>query len=84
MRQCESSLFIAVDWFLLIMLIILCQNTIYLAQTRADNAIMPAGSRDEQQGQVLEPGKPIERELRGGEVHSYEVTVKAGEYLQAG
>jgi len=31
---------------------------------------------------LLEPGKPIERELKGGEVHSYKIALSAGQYLK--
>jgi CHAT domain-containing protein/Tfp pilus assembly protein PilF len=30
----------------------------------------------------LEPGKPIERELSGGQSHSYKITMTSGQYLQ--
>ena len=30
----------------------------------------------------LEPGKPIEREIAGGETHSYQVTLAAGQYVR--
>src|SRR5262252_971706 len=29
----------------------------------------------------LEPGKPVERELSGGQSHSYKVTMSSGQYL---
>ena len=29
----------------------------------------------------LEPGKPVERELAGGQSHSYRIAVTAGQYL---
>jgi CHAT domain-containing protein/Tfp pilus assembly protein PilF len=32
---------------------------------------------------VLEPGKPVERELRGGETHSYGIEAQAGQFLHA-
>ena len=31
---------------------------------------------------TIEPGKPIERELAGGEAHSYQLTLGAGQYAQ--
>lgn len=34
-----------------------------------------------QESQALEPGKPIERELAGGQAHSYQITLAVGQYL---
>jgi len=39
-----------------------------------------AASR-EQESRALEPGKPVERELAGSEVHSYQFTLTSGQYL---
>jgi len=35
------------------------------------------------QAQRIEPGKPMERELKGGEVHQYQVEMEAGQFLNA-
>jgi hypothetical protein len=35
-----------------------------------------------QETDSLEPGKPIERELSGGQSHSYKITMISGQYLQ--
>jgi CHAT domain-containing protein/Tfp pilus assembly protein PilF len=35
-----------------------------------------------QEDQQLESGKPIQRELAGGQSHSYQITLDAGQYLQ--
>ena len=35
-----------------------------------------------QETDSLEPGKPIERELSGGQSHSYKITMTSGQYLQ--
>src|SRR4029434_2385670 len=34
-----------------------------------------------QESVSLEPGKPIERELSGGQLHSYKITMTSGQYL---
>jgi CHAT domain-containing protein/Tfp pilus assembly protein PilF len=47
---------------------------------------LPSGVKGAAQGdsqtQQLEPGKSIERELTGGQLHSYRITMTAGQYLQ--
>src|SRR5262249_49460966 len=43
----------------------------------------PIAAQKEPQGNLLEPGKPIERELNGGESHSYLITFTAGQFLDA-
>lgn len=40
-----------------------------------------AGSRPESENTFLEFGKPIEREMRGGEKHSYKVHAEAGQFV---
>ena len=37
----------------------------------------------EAQIQRVEPGRPVERELKGGEVHQYQVDVETGQFLHA-
>ncbi|MGH9764545.1 MAG: hypothetical protein ACREDR_40400, partial [Blastocatellia bacterium] len=32
---------------------------------------------------VLEPNKPVQKDLAGGEAHSYHVTLLAGQYMHA-
>jgi len=39
-------------------------------------------SQSAQETDSLEPGKPIERELSGGQSHSYKITMISGQYLQ--
>src|SRR5262245_28695988 len=34
-----------------------------------------------QESILLEPGKPVERELSGGQSHSYKITMVSGQYL---
>ena len=58
------------------------QSGVCLGSDGAIVSLTSSLSSEAKQVQVLEAGKPIERELRGGEVHSYEVAVKAGEYLR--
>ena len=36
----------------------------------------------DQNARLLEPGKPIEEELTGGQAHSYQLTIAAGQYLR--
>src|SRR4051794_9204440 len=38
--------------------------------------------QDRSKARVLEAGKPIERELGGGEAHSYQLTLAAGQYVR--
>jgi hypothetical protein len=39
-------------------------------------------ARSAQESDSLEPGKPIERELSGGQSHSYKITIVSGQYLK--
>jgi CHAT domain-containing protein/tetratricopeptide (TPR) repeat protein len=41
----------------------------------------PLASQTAQDVQALEPGKPIEREMKGGDVHVYTITLRQGEFL---
>jgi hypothetical protein len=41
----------------------------------------PSRAQDEKDASPLEIGKPIERELSGGQAHYYRITVEAGQYL---
>ena len=47
------------------------------------NASASASSQGENQVQELELGKPIERELAGGQHHTYQVTLASGQFLHA-
>lgn len=42
----------------------------------------PAKARNGQAVLVLEPGKPIKREIGGEQSHSYKTTLEAGQYLR--
>jgi len=44
------------------------------------SVIIPA--QENQQARQLEPGKPIERELDGGQSHSYQIALAAGRYAR--
>jgi CHAT domain-containing protein/Tfp pilus assembly protein PilF len=48
------------------------------AEQQADSSNAAKGQQDVR---VLELGKPIERELAGGQSHTYEVTLSAGQFL---
>ncbi len=56
-------------FILLSLLLLLTPTAIALADNVAE------------QPRVLEPGKPIERDLNGGESHSYQLTLLAGQYV---
>ncbi|HSE99177.1 MAG TPA: tetratricopeptide repeat protein, partial [Blastocatellia bacterium] len=56
----------------ILMVVILVQGFLSGAQAQGDKDI-----------RVLERGKAIEREITGGEVHTYEFSVSAGQYLYA-
>jgi CHAT domain-containing protein/Tfp pilus assembly protein PilF len=46
------------------------------------NASERGATNSAQESASLEPGKPIERELSGGQSHSYKITMASGQYLQ--
>jgi erythromycin esterase len=46
-------------------------------------AQQPPSSTNSADAQLLEQGKPIERQLGSGETHSYKITLQAGQYLDA-
>src|SRR5215475_5591901 len=39
-------------------------------------------AQSDQESNSLEPGKPVERELSGGQSHSYKIKMVSGQYLQ--
>src|SRR5262245_2073693 len=59
--------------------------TINLSQVGEPPAPAPAAARgaaqSAQESMTLEPGKPIERELSGGQSHSYKIMMASGQYL---
>ncbi|MEJ7615907.1 MAG: hypothetical protein WKF30_02780 [Pyrinomonadaceae bacterium] len=54
-----------------------------LAQSAPQRDATSGSTKDAQEEDVraLAPGTPLERELAGGESHSYRITLNAGEYL---
>src|SRR5262245_16891409 len=60
----------------------LCVAGIVYSAGAADNLnIKQAGQATQQEAMPLELGKPIERELAGGQSHAYQITLAAGQYL---
>jgi CHAT domain-containing protein/Tfp pilus assembly protein PilF len=55
-----------------------CALTPWFAQ---DNARPSAVAQGDKEIRLLESGKPIERELAGGQSHSYQITLTEGQYL---
>src|SRR5262245_8757366 len=51
-----------------------------LATVRA-SANERSATQSAQEGDSLEPGKPVERETSGGQSHFYKVTMSSGQYL---
>jgi len=62
---------------------ILCLgDSLHTAGQTATQATKPVASAESQAStQALEPGKPIERELAGGQAHSYQITLQKDQYL---
>jgi CHAT domain-containing protein len=58
---------------------------IVLSQTQPAPQATSVGAATNAQNELikLEPGKPIERELAGGQSHSYQITLSAGQYMNA-
>jgi hypothetical protein len=50
-------------------------------EARLDAAVV-IPVQEQQQAQKLEQGNPIERELSGGQSHSYQMTLAAGQYVK--
>jgi CHAT domain-containing protein/tetratricopeptide (TPR) repeat protein len=67
--------------------LLLISVTVTQARTRFVSSVMQQGTvsssagQGEQEERTLESGRPIERELTGGAVHSYRITLGAGQYM---
>jgi CHAT domain-containing protein/tetratricopeptide (TPR) repeat protein len=42
-----------------------------------------SGGIQEREGSIPEPGKPVDREISGGETHNYQIKLDAGQFLRA-
>jgi CHAT domain-containing protein/Flp pilus assembly protein TadD len=64
---------------------LMMQTTIYAREVLPSDQIKTDTTSTATQSEVrkLEVGKPIERELKGGESHSYEIALEAGQFLNA-
>src|SRR5262249_2452027 len=47
---------------------------------RIENPAGQTNAGNDSDSRVLEPGRPVQRELAGGAAHSYRVTITAGQY----
>ncbi|MGH9845228.1 MAG: CHAT domain-containing protein, partial [Blastocatellia bacterium] len=52
------------------------------AEGTAGDALLEIPRLQDEEVVLLEPGKPVERELSAGQAHSYRLTLAAGEYLR--
>ena len=66
----------------LLVLSVAATQTRATAQTGQQPAVATNPTQNESDVRVLELGKPIERELKGGESHSYNIPLTAGQYLR--
>jgi CHAT domain-containing protein/tetratricopeptide (TPR) repeat protein len=57
-------------------------DAIYINKEVKPYAGMISPAQENQQSQQLEPGKPVEGELAGGQSHSYQMTLAAGQYVR--
>jgi hypothetical protein len=57
-------------------------NVLYPGKEEKSDASVVGPVQENQQSRQLEPGKPIERELVGGQAHSYQMTLAAGQYVK--
>ncbi|MBO0719756.1 MAG: tetratricopeptide repeat protein, partial [Blastocatellia bacterium] len=52
------------------------------ARSQSTFAARFSDAQDKEKGQQLEPHRPIEREMSGGQSHSYQITLSSGQYFQ--
>jgi tetratricopeptide (TPR) repeat protein len=68
------------------LVLVICMPSIRVPDLRAGfyagRATSNEAAQDNQQTRRLEPGKPIERELAGGQSHSYQLALDAGQYAK--
>src|SRR5437762_12866697 len=53
------------------------------AELRLDSCCLTRATQSEQEATLLQQGKPIERELRGAQAHSYSLMLASDQYLSA-
>jgi hypothetical protein len=74
--------------FGLFLILLLLSVPVFMAQGREFSQFAHQGSsvssaaNGKQDIRVLEPGVPVERELAGGRVHSYRITLTSGQYCR--
>ncbi|HEY7179787.1 MAG TPA: hypothetical protein VIC84_00140, partial [Blastocatellia bacterium] len=60
----------------------LMTNLLWIVAPPAQASVNERGAALSAQESIsLEPGKPVERELSGGQAHSYKITTVSGQYL---
>src|SRR5215510_15647806 len=60
----------------------LMTNLLWVGAPPAQSLASERGAAPSAQESIsLEPGKPVERELSGGQSHSYKITMNSGQYL---
>ena len=62
---------------------LLCRSCVLLFAASAGLAQQQPPSTTSVDAQVLEPGKPIERQINSVETHAYKIALNAGQYLDA-
>ncbi|MCI0563011.1 MAG: PPC domain-containing protein, partial [Nitrososphaera sp.] len=75
LTSADSPLWMAYSCLSILAYLLFLSESLVMAQNRADS------SKVMHDVLILEPGKPIERELKGGEVHTYQIVLNAGQYL---